>query len=63
MKLIPVESQKLHRKKNWTLSDKLGRFRKITILKSRRSKNERSIFWEKIFRIAGVEEPARTVRK
>ena len=65
MKLIPVESQKLHRKKIWTLSDKLDRFRKITILKSRKSKNERSIpeFFGKKIRIAGVEEPARTVKK
>ena len=33
MKLILVESQKLHRKKIWTLSDKWDRFRKITILR------------------------------
>ena len=33
MKLILVESQKLHRKKIWILSDKLDRFRKITILR------------------------------
>ena len=33
MKLILVESQKLHQKTNWTLSDKLDRFRKITILR------------------------------
>ena len=32
MKPILVESQILHRKKIWTLSDKLDRFRKITIL-------------------------------
>ena len=33
MTVILVESQKLHRKKIWTLSDKLDRFRKITILR------------------------------
>ena len=39
MKLILVESQKMHRKKIWTLSDKLDRFRKITILQPSFSNN------------------------
>ena len=32
MKLILVESQKLHQKKFWSFWDKVDRFRKITIL-------------------------------